>query len=231
MYPKYNSRSQQMQDNFFGDSSVRTYACFVCGMNFADFDEYKHHIIQNHEEGREYVLCPLSRCCAPVRCIKTHFKAKHPYDKIPAGVQMQALIWTDVRNPNRKYKKTQFKQGKFKSMKNGGAEFGYRSGWEHDVYECLEIIDEVVAFRGEKLTIGYHYMGEPHQYYPDLIVQFADNHFEMWEVKPKNQITYDKNLAKWTAAEKYCQARGWEFRVITEKEIKSLKKKAGLIRG
>ena len=46
-----------------------------------DYESYKSHILENHEEGREYVICPLTRCGCPVRCVRTHFKAKHPHEK------------------------------------------------------------------------------------------------------------------------------------------------------
>jgi hypothetical protein len=32
-------------------------------------------------------------------------------------------------------------------------------------------------------------------------------------------MTYSINQAKWNAASEYCRKKGWEFKVITEKEI------------
>ena len=81
---------------FNKDNGLRKYTCFVCGHAFDEFETYKAHILENHEEGREYVLCPLTRCGAPVRCVRTHFKAKHPHEKIaPKFGQMKAIIWKD----------------------------------------------------------------------------------------------------------------------------------------
>ena len=44
--------------------------------------------------------------------------------------------------------------------------------------------------------------------------------------KKKNQRTYINevktwgvNEAKWKAAEKYCEMKGWDFKIITEKHI------------
>jgi hypothetical protein len=48
---------------------------------------------------------------------------------------------------------------------------------------------------------------------------------EIWEIKPANQTSFDKNQAKWKAAAAYCTARGWEFVVYTETGINKLKKK------
>ena len=60
---------------FEKDNGLRKYTCFCCGQVLHTFDEYKTHIIESHEEGREYVLCPLPRCGCPVRCVRTHFRA------------------------------------------------------------------------------------------------------------------------------------------------------------
>ena len=38
----------------------------------------------------------------------------------------------------------------------------------------------------------------------------------------KEVMTYAKNISKWEQAEKYCELRGWEFKIVTEKEFKSL---------
>jgi len=31
-----------------------------------DFQEFKTHILDEHDEGREYVICPLQRCATPL---------------------------------------------------------------------------------------------------------------------------------------------------------------------
>ena len=33
------------------------------------------------------------------------------------------------------------------------------------------------------------------------------------------QLTYVKNQAKWEAATKFCNKKGWEFKILTEKDI------------
>ena len=40
----------------------RKYSCFVCGKEHSDFEAFSAHITETHEEGREYILCPLGRC-------------------------------------------------------------------------------------------------------------------------------------------------------------------------
>ena len=115
----------------------RKYTCFVCGVSHDTYYEYKEHIINSHEEGREYVKCPLNRCQAPVRDVRMHFKVKHPQDKCPSKGQMRALIWSDHK-PQKKKNKPKFHEGYINSRKNGNQEMHYRSSWERDVYICLE---------------------------------------------------------------------------------------------
>lgn len=203
----------------------RQYTCFVCGRAYKDFEEFKKHIIEKHQEGREYVLCPLARCRAPVRDVRAHFKVKHPHEPPPQGCQMKAIVWKDVKDPKSKKKKRgmHFHDGDFPSKKNG-KKLHYRSGYELEVYKILEERDDVVRFDAEPFGIPYWFQGENHKYFPDLLVQFRDGHTEVWEIKPQSQTSYDVNDAKWTAADKFCEARGYHFEVKTEQGIKMLRK-------
>lgn len=210
---------------FEPSSNVRQYICFVCGRGFKEFDEFKSHIVDNHEEGREYVLCPLDRCKAPVRDVRSHFKIKHPKEQVPKVGQMKALIWHDVINPNKvKKKKPTFREGYFISEKNGNRPMHYRSGYESSVYESLEKLNEVVSYEVEPFHVNYWFQGQSKSYYPDLMVQFTDGRIEVWEIKPKQQTTLAINDAKWTAVNNYCLSKGWEFKVYTEQGINKLKK-------
>lgn len=201
----------------------RKYTCFVCGINLDNHQNYKDHIIKEHEMGRDYVLCPLSRCGYPVRCIRTHYKAHHPRESLPKVVQLKATLWRDFTKNKKKYQKPKFKEGYFESAKNKKM-LHYRSGYELDVYKALEKIDSVIEYYVEPIKIGYLFEGKKHTYNPDLVVIFDDNHKEVWEVKPSNQTDLPKNNAKWVACDNYCQMRGWKFVVITERGINKLKK-------
>lgn len=205
------------------DQSQRQYVCFVCGVAFKEYPEYKDHIIAQHEEGRDYIKCPLARCQAPVRDVCLHFKAKHPSEKLPKTGMLRALVWADKRSPNKKKKKPKFKDGFFLSLKNGGKEMHYRSGWEHDVYRCLEADDNVTGYMVESFRVEYYLNGKAKNYYPDLLVAFADGHFEVWEIKPANQHTLPVNQAKWAACKAHCLARGWGWEVVNETTIKLMK--------
>jgi hypothetical protein len=202
----------------------RKYTCFVCGINLNTHEEYKNHIVEKHELGRDYVLCPLQRCGYPVRCIKTHYKLHHPREKVPETRQLKATIWRDFSKNKKINKKPNFKEGYFLSRKNNNKSLHYRSGYELEVYKALEEIDEVLEYYVEPIKIGYLFEGKKHTYNPDLVVIFYDNHKEIWEIKPSNQTDLPKNNAKWVACDNYCQTRGWKFVVITERGIGKLKK-------
>ena len=71
----------------------------------------------------------------------------------------------------------------------------------------------------------YIFEGEKHEYNPDLSIYFMDGHVEIWEIKPANQTQLPKNHAKWAACQHHCQARGWQFVVMTEVGIGKLKRR------
>jgi len=201
----------------------RKWQCFVCGKPFASYLDFKEHIIDEHDEGRDYVKCPLARCGAPIRDVRAHFKAIHPKNSVPKNCQLKALIWRD--HTGRKKKKVEFNDGYFTSIKNNGAKFHYRSSYELATYEQLELLDEVTQYHGESFKVPYYFNGKQHNYIPDISVLFEDGHVEIWEIKPLNQTSFDKNQAKWKAAAAYCATRGWKFEVYTENGIEKLKKK------
>ncbi len=174
----------------------RQFQCFVCGVIQPDWASFKEHIRKNHEEGREYVVCPLDRCCAPVRDIRAHFKAIHPQEPIPKNCQMKALIWKDPKDPNKKKKKVSFKEGYHISPKNS-RRLHYNSGWELNVYRILDKTEDVIGYEVEPLEIEYFFDGERRTYLPDLRVHFADGRKAIWEVKPANQTSLALNEAKW----------------------------------
>lgn len=212
---------------FAKNDGKRKHQCFVCGLQFESFDDYKIHVL-THEEGRHYVICPLDRCGAPVRCLRTHFKSNHPTEELPNSGQMKALIWKDQsskKDGKLKQRKTRFREGYLISTKNGGKEMHYRSGMECDVYECLEAMPEIISYAVEPFKVQYSFQGEIHHYNPDLSVLFADGHTEIWEIKPANQTHLPINNAKWAACNQHCQARGYAFMVLTEVGMGKLKQK------
>ncbi len=201
---------------------VSKYCCFCCGVQFSEYQEFKLHILNDHEEGRDFVRCPLNHCGAPVRDVKLHLKVKHPGFKVDNFKgQTRAIIWNDFSSKGKKTRKPKFKQGKYESTKTGKM-LTYRSGLEEKLYKILDQDENVMSFYSEPFNIDYIHKGKAHKYIPDLIVNFMDGSRSLWEVKPSNQTNLEQNKNKWKAAEKACKIRGWKFEVYTETKIKKL---------
>ena len=120
----------------------------------------------------------------------------------------------------------------------------YRSLWERKVMVWLDKSPNIVWWTSEELAITYFNPVDKnlHKYYPDFVFLQKTNEKDtktvMLEVKPKKQTkpprksskksnstyleelgTYAKNTSKWKAAKSFCKARGWDFKIITEKDV------------
>ena len=115
----------------------------------------------------------------------------------------------------------------------------YRSSWEYKFMVWCGRSSSVTEWGSEEIVIPYISPadGRRHRYFPDFYVKIGRKKY-MVEVKPLRQtkqpkkqkkqtkayitevVTYAINQAKWEAAKEYCKDRGWEFMLITEKELK-----------
>jgi len=209
------------------EKNKRKYQCFICGMLFETPETYKQHIIEKHDEGRDYVLCPVQHCGYPIRDLRSHMRAKHPSLKMPEVEGMaKSLIWRDfnAKKDKMEVRKPKFREGYYESTKMKKS-FHYRSGYEIRIYECLDSDVEVTSFDVEPFEIPYIHKGKAHKYIPDLIVRYNDGHVEVLEIKPASQTLLEVNQDKWYAANSACQTRGWNFVVITEVGIDKWKAK------
>ena len=138
-------------------------------------------------------------------------------------------------------------QGKYK-IKNPGKYNGdpdniiYRSSWELKMLKWLDDQPQVIWFASEELVIPYYNPidNKMHRYFPDFIVKMKRNDGTVMtyvlEVKPHSQtlqperkrktqkfineqVTYIINQSKWKAADEFCHEHGWQFKVLTEKEL------------
>ena len=118
----------------------------------------------------------------------------------------------------------------------------YRSNWELRVMKYFDDHPNVIWWASEELTIPYvsPVDNKTHRYFPDFIVKMRlkDGKVTTYilEVKPLAQTkmpvqkrktkrfiqeaaTYAINQEKWRAADLFCREHGWQFKVITEKEL------------
>lgn len=120
----------------------------------------------------------------------------------------------------------------------------YRSRWELMVMQKLDGHPDVVEWSSEEIIVRYRSPvdGKVHRYFPDFWVKKKDKNgnytCDIIEVKPFNQtrpptvmegkptrrylnevMTWGINSSKWHAARDYCKDKGWNFVIITEKEL------------
>ncbi len=119
----------------------------------------------------------------------------------------------------------------------------YRSLWELKFMKYCDSNPNILEWGSEEFCLPYRSPldNKVHRYFPDFYIKVKENTGQIKkyiiEVKPQRQCIepkpqkkktrtyiyevreYAKNQAKWKAAEEYCLDRGYEFKVLTEKEL------------
>ena len=140
-------------------------------------------------------------------------------------------------------------KGKYKpnnpSKYRGNAQnITYRSLWERKFMTYCDQSDAVLEWGSEEVIIPYKspWDGRIHRYFPDFLIQTSKG-WTLIEVKPQVQSKPPKKLvvenltlkkkrryanavqtwlvneAKWKAAQKVCDVKGWKFQIMTEKHL------------
>lgn len=137
---------------------------------------------------------------------------------------------------------SKFAQGIFevqnpeKYLGNGKPRF--RSGWEMTFMMFCDNNKSVIKWASESIRIPYRhpFTGKVTTYIPDFFIVYQNKYgktiAEVVEIKPKKQSLIESkvatardkmivaiNHAKWQAANAYCKAQGFSFRVITENDL------------
>lgn len=119
----------------------------------------------------------------------------------------------------------------------------YRSSYELKVFKWLDTNENVIEYSSEEIVIPYISPVDNrwHRYFIDVYarIRLTENIIKTYliEIKPEAQTrppqlkknvtksyinevcTWGVNSAKFEAAKKYCKERGWEFKIITEKNL------------
>lgn len=118
----------------------------------------------------------------------------------------------------------------------------YRSSWELRVMKYLDEHPSIMWWSSEELFIPYKSPVDQkvHRYFPDFITKVKQSDGKertlVIEVKPLKQTqkpvqkrktqkflqeaaTYAINQEKWRAADLFCKEHGWQFKIITEKDL------------
>lgn len=120
----------------------------------------------------------------------------------------------------------------------------YRSLWERKFMVWCDSNANVLEWGSEEIIIPYisPLDNRVHRYFPDFYVhtrtKTGGTQKFIIEIKPLKQTappqkqrrrtkryisevtTYAVNDAKWKAATEYCKDRRWQFKILTEKELK-----------
>lgn len=139
-----------------------------------------------------------------------------------------------------------FRQGYYKpknpeKYRGDVSKIVYRSSWELSFNKFLDNNPNVLEWASEEIVIPYIKPtdNKVHRYFPDYWVKYKNTKGEIIEevveVKPSTQtrrtrsrnpktrlvedVTYAINTKKWEAAQKWCEARGIKFRIITEQHL------------
>lgn len=127
-----------------------------------------------------------------------------------------------IKKRRKKRRRGHYHKGVHVSSKAGSCSF--RSGWEQAYMIWLDENSDVLTYSYEKTIIEYTSnirTGKRRKYYPDFLVQYADR-VEMVEIKPSKRVMQAKVQKKLAAAVGWCEANGYTFRVLTEKELKPM---------
>ena len=119
----------------------------------------------------------------------------------------------------------------------------YRSLWELKFMRYCDSNINILEWGSEEMYVWYRSPvdNRPHRYFPDFYIKAKESNGQIKkyiiEVKPKKQTAppakpkrqtkgylreafeYARNQAKWKAANEWCIDRGFEFKVLTEKEL------------
>ena len=114
-----------------------------------------------------------------------------------------------------------------------------RSSWETRFASWCDKNPSVLKWSSEETIIPYRCPTDNriHRYFVDFKITVSTGKTYIIEVKPAAQtqppiypgrqtqryitesLTFMKNQAKWEAANEFARDRGWEFKIITEKEL------------
>ncbi len=118
----------------------------------------------------------------------------------------------------------------------------YRSLWERKLMRYCDTNSKIIKWASEEIVIPYYNPVKKRmaKYYPDFYMEAINKDDKrekiLIEVKPfketqppkykrrtKNvllaEAMFSQNQAKWAAAREFCLDQGWEFKIMTEKDL------------
>ena len=136
-----------------------------------------------------------------------------------------------------------FKPNNPHKYKGDASNIIYRSSWELKAMATFDKHPSILRWNSEEVIIPYRSSidGKIHRYFPDFWVEKLGRDGKksvvVIEVKPYKETvepkkqkkmtksylyevkTWAVNTSKWKAAVEYCADRGWDFQLMTEREL------------
>ena len=109
--------------------------------------------------------------------------------------------------------------GKFPSIKMGRM-IAFESLLERDFIYLLDYDPAVEWFEEQPLTIEYVSDDKVLSYTPDFHL-IERKHNVLIECKPDQFVDTEENRPKFAAARAWCAQQGWEFRLITDQQVRA----------
>ena len=97
----------------------------------------------------------------------------------------------------------------------------YESAIERDFLYFADIHSEIVSICEQPLKIEYVYQDKKRHYYPDFKLDFGDRPTIIVECKPHELLEDEANQRKFAVGRDYCTKEGWQFLVVTDRDIRT----------
>jgi hypothetical protein len=101
----------------------------------------------------------------------------------------------------------------------------YRSLFELNAIIHMESNENIDVYTFEPYKIQYDYKGRLRHYVVDCLIEYKNGCKSIVEFKPSCFLQYEKNLAKFKAAEDFSKSQGFLFEIWTEKSHSFLSNK------
>lgn len=112
------------------------------------------------------------------------------------------------------------------SLSTGG-NASFESSLERDWLIALDFDPTVRLLREQPFSIQYELDGKIRRYTPDILAESVSPQKKIlttvYEVKPLDELRteWQRYKPRFRAAVHYCRARGWRFKIVTEREIRT----------
>lgn len=100
-----------------------------------------------------------------------------------------------------------------------GGKIWCRSLLEKQVYQKLDLDQNIETFVAEPLRIEYLWNDKIRHYVPDILIIYSDKKRCLVEIKPFAFINFPVNIAKQQAASEFCNQNNMSFLLITERDL------------